>query len=710
MIFAASSVNAQDLNESGSDLTADEGMPISDMNQNDELYVESSPENSQEILSDDVPISDNLPTVESGVVSGGVDITAVHPWAPSNSSGNWGNVSYVIPVDASDIKFAYVYVSIYSGNAQPSYGSIADINVTIDNDLILNTSEVLWISTGSTDGVNYIVNDHITKCYSDYMIFYNITDSVQGLQGNTISVDVLSKPLQGKNFDGRIKLVSVVLAYDDGDEDIINYWFNAGQAWTNRDIYSYFATENLELGDEYNSTLINIALSSIDGQYILNNDHLFDSEEDISGAYYQYHRWDVNDYMVEGETTELKYIASEDGWGSFKAVMSLLTIQQPHVEPVIPKNETVISIVGDADKKQIKATLTDVNGIPIANVNMSYSINDGEFVNVLCKNGSFVLDNLIGDVRIVVTYAGNETYNASSSDASFSFPKLSSKMMVTSIDGAKLELTCILIGGDGNPIGGAIVYYTLNGADKNNVTSQSNGEFNIMLQNNVVLAITFEGNDVYMPSNTTITIKNIRPVPKDTIIVVEKAFKRYAVDYNAGERGYKFYFTLTDGDGNILSEKPVKIGVDGKIYNVKTDKEGKAGLMINLATSNFYTYGISFLGDDDYKASFEVSRLNVVKKDVTITPAKTSYTFSASAKTKTITATLKSINQYIPSGKQVTITVAGKTFKATIGTKGQISLNIGAATKKGTYKATINFAGTGTYAAANSKTITVKIS
>ena len=46
---------------------------------------------------------------------------------------------------------------------------------------------------------------------------------------------------------------------------------------------------------------------------------------------------------------------------------------------------------------------------------------------------------------------------------------------------------------------------------------------------------------------------------------------------------------------------------------------------------------------------------------------------------------------------------------ATIGDKGQISLNIGSITAKGTYKVAIKFAGTVTYAAATSKTITVKI-
>ena len=720
LIGMASAVCAQDSDQP----VMDDGMSDSDINQNEKSVESQVGDNSDsgEVLTSiqnqdslSVPISDNLPTVESGSVSGGVDITAKHPWAPSDPvNGNKGNITYVIPANATDIKFAYVYVTIYSGSASPSYGSISDTVIITENGT-LNKTEVLWVSSGTTDGVHYILNDHVVKCYSDYMIFYNITDMVQGLQGTEVSVDVLSKPLSGKQFDGRIKLISLVLAYDDGDSDVIDYWFNEGQAWTDSEIYSYFSTKNTDLSGDYNATLINIALSSNDGQYILNDMHLFDEDgEYIQGDYYQYHRWNVNEYMVEGETTELKYISSKDGWASFKSVMALLTIQTPPKEPVIPKIETLITVVevGDDSYPYVKYILTEIGGSPIANATVLYSVNKGQ--NISCntsEEGTFVVENLAGNVEIFVNYEGNETYSNSTNLSSFSFKiiKSSTKIEVISIDGLTLELTAILKDDKGNKIDNANVYYTLNDGNKVNVTTD-NGEFIVNAENNCVINMVFEGDDYLLASNSSITLKNINPVQKGTEIQAENPFTRTAVDYKAGERGYMFYFYLKDEDGKVLPNKKVKIGIDGKIYTVTTDKDGKAGQMINMANENSYTYALSFLGDDDYKASFAVSRLIVVKKSVTITPAKTSYSFKTSAKTKTITATLKSTNSYIPKGKQVTLTIAGKTFKATIGDKGQISLNIGSVTAKGTYKVAIKFAGTVTYAAATSSTITVKIS
>ena len=313
-----------------------------------------------------------------------------------------------------------------------------------------------------------------------------------------------------------------------------------------------------------------------------------------------------------------------------------------------------------------------------------------------------------GDYEFTVQFLGDGWFAPTNATANVKVNKKEETTIALSVING-LELTCVLKDSNGLPIANKTIQYSYEGAN-GTVETNENGEFTFTIISTCVVNMTFEGDTYYNPTNTTITFKNILRQPKATEIQAENPFTRTAVDYKAGERGYMFYFYLKDTDGNVLPNKKVKIGIDGKIYTVTTDKDGKAGQMINMPSENSYTYALSFLGDEDYKASFAVSRLIVVKKSVTITPAKTSYSFKTSAKTKTITATLKSTNSYIPKGKQVTLTIAGKTFKATIGDKGQISLNIGSVTAKGTYKVAIKFAGTPTYAAATSSTITVKIS
>ena len=363
-------------------------------------------------------------------------------------------------------------------------------------------------------------------------------------------------------------------------------------------------------------------------------------------------------------------------------------------------------IIADNGKIAIPFTTVNAKGV---NVKV-FSKSGLQILNTNC-DGNFIVLNLdSGEYTLEVTTIVDDSYNPNTATASLTvnkINKINSTISITMIDGFKV--TGVLKDSEGNAIANASVL-CLVGDENVTATTNENGEFTVTVKNNVVLNMIFEGNSNFKDTNAVITLKNIVPQSKATQIIADNPFTRRAVDYKAGERGYMFYFTLKDEDGNALANKKVKIGIDGKIYTVTTDKDGKAGQMINMANENSYTYALSFLGDEDYKASFAVSRLIVTKKPITITPAKNSYTFKSAAKTKTITATLKSSNSYIPKGKQVTLTVAGQTFKTTVGAKGQISFNIGSITKKGTYKVAIKFAGTVTYAAANSKSITVKIS
>ena len=221
-------------------------------------------------------------------------------------------------------------------------------------------------------------------------------------------------------------------------------------------------------------------------------------------------------------------------------------------------------------------------------------------------------------------------------------------------------------------------------------------------------------NGTYRSTDEGTPTGNNVPTKKNTYIEVEEEFTRVATDYNAGERGDYFYAVLKDSDGNPLANKMVQIAVNGPIYTVKTDSQGRAAIMINLASANTYTYALVFSGDDEYNAApLACSKLVVTKKPITI-DAK-DVTFKSTDKTKTVFVTLKTSKNlydgktYIKSGKKVTLTVDGKTYNGYIDSSGNVKFNIGALTKKGTFNGVIKFAGDQTYEAASEKVkITVK--
>lgn len=280
--------------------------------------------------------ADDLQLTDSGQVSGDVDVATVNPWKTS------GELTYDIPSDAKDIKSADVYVNIYSGSAQNTYGANANVSLRTVNGENQIASEELWIEDGSTDGTIYPVNNHTYKCYSDYQMHYDITDSLKGLNGSSISINVDSFKMSDKQFDGRIKLISLILAYDDGDDDEINFWFDATQKWTQKDVTTSFDTADIT--GIVKADLINIALSSGDGIYKLNGEFIGDSIEHVSGNYYQYNYWNILDNVKEGQDTEFVSIAGASAYGSLKNVLTFLKLESKNITADVSFNTEYTSV------------------------------------------------------------------------------------------------------------------------------------------------------------------------------------------------------------------------------------------------------------------------------------------------------------------------------------------------------------------------------
>ncbi|OWT32328.1 hypothetical protein BGI41_08235, partial [Methanobrevibacter sp. 87.7] len=172
-----------------------------------------------------------------------------------------------------------------------------------------------------------------------------------------------------------------------------------------------------------------------------------------------------------------------------------------------------------------------------------------------------------------------------------------------------------------------------------------------------------------------------------------------AVDFYHGERGGYFTAILKDENGNVLANKPVKIGFNDVIYDVTTNANGVARLQINLAWSGIYTFAICFLGDDNYSGSFEVAKITINKKASSLAVPQKTYKVSASVKTLTITLTGENVltHRYtVPAqSKKVSVTVNGKTYTATTNSKGVATVKV-SINKRGTYTVVTRFAGDGT--------------
>jgi hypothetical protein len=247
---------------------------------------------------------------------------------------------------------------------------------------------------------------------------------------------------------------------------------------------------------------------------------------------------------------------------------------------------------------------------------------------------------------------------------------------------------------NGNTLAGETISYTA-GDVNGTVETESDGSFSIVAKSGDLVEITFAGTSKLAESSINVTV----PAAAEqiaTIVESESVITRYANDYSAGERGILASGTLKDADGNPLANKTCYVAVNGVIYDYTvdhkenttiTDENGVFGVKVNLYAANTYTYALVFLGDDGYKASLNCTKVILEKKPVTLTAASKS--FKASAKTKKITVTMKTIKNaydgktYLSAGKKITLKLNGVTYTAKTNAKGVATFNV-KITKKGT--------------------------
>ena len=154
--------------------------------------------------------------------------------------------------------------------------------------------------------------------------------------------------------------------------------------------------------------------------------------------------------------------------------------------------------------------------------------------------------------------------------------------------------------------------------------------------------------------------------------------------------------TLKTISGMLLPNQTVKAVFNNQMFELTTDANGVAKLPFALNKAGTYNVDIFYLGDDNYRGSDASAKITINKIATKLTSA--GKTYLATAKTKSLTATLKDANGNALAGKKVTFTANGKTVTATTNAKGVATAKL-ALTAAKTYTVTIKFAGDNVYAA-----------
>ena len=216
----------------------------------------------------------------------------------------------------------------------------------------------------------------------------------------------------------------------------------------------------------------------------------------------------------------------------------------------------------------------------------------------------------------------------------------------------------------------------------------SDGRFNFdlnLLENDYMIFLSYLGDDYLGSCEKSFNAKVIK---QKTKIISTKLTTTSVV--LKSDKGSYFKAYLKDGNNKPLAGKKVQVKLNGKTYNLTSDKNGLVKLYVKLAKSGTYKVSMSFKGDDKYIKSSSSNSIKVnPKKAVLSVPVKK---FKASSKSKVLTATLKDKNKKAVKGKKLIFTINGKKYTAKTNSKGIAKVKVKLSKKK-TYKFSVKFNG-----------------
>ena len=249
-----------------------------------------------------------LLTVQEGNVSGGLWHNSWPGFSKSCEK------TFTLP-DYTEIKWARLYADVYCGLMDGNKSLSMTIDIDGDGDGIY---ELQKHDAGSIiySGTPAWLNDHVVRVTSDYLMWYDLTDNITG---NEVNIKAASS-----GNDGRIKHVTLVVAYDDGDDDEIYYCVNQGHDIANTGSYTgstVFGTS--ALSDHGIVNLTSIYCASSDGAYTFNGKSLTSGAS--QGEYFGWRDWNVTEYFNAGQDSTLTYtLPGSEGY--YKIQLTLLEV------------------------------------------------------------------------------------------------------------------------------------------------------------------------------------------------------------------------------------------------------------------------------------------------------------------------------------------------------------------------------------------------
>ncbi len=328
--------------------------------------------------------------------------------------------------------------------------------------------------------------------------------------------------------------------------------------------------------------------------------------------------------------------------------------------------------------------LTDSNNKAISKESIKITVLGKVYSRVTDDDGvaSLPINLAPGIYEISADYEGNEDYANAFINRTVTVTKAiailsAENIVMTYKDGSDLLVT--LTDSNGGPI--ADVNVKIDVGKEYSIKTNSSGIAKLPINlapGNYTVCTSFNTSKYEAESITSlVTVNKATPVLTGNDLVAE---------YKGGS---KYNVTLTDENGNALSNCVVKITVLGKTYNIRTDSKGVASLPINLAVGN-YTVSAEFGGNSKLAPVEIINTISVVKPEIAIVANDINMTYKDGT-CYDVQLIDRNGNPYAIAGEIVKMTIKGKTYQCKTNAQGIASLPINLAS--GTYSIIAEYGG-----------------
>ena len=269
------------------------------------------------------------------------------------------------------------------------------------------------------------------------------------------------------------------------------------------------------------------------------------------------------------------------------------------------------------DQRLFEATLSDINGKAISNMQIHMKLNGNEYDIATNEKGVAVLPlNLnIGEYEIEYSISNpNYIYSSNTNKILVVDSKQTSTQLIaediSEDENNTVNFTLTLTDCLNNAISySAVSLEIVNSQGKSikNLTDVTDANGNVIFKFNLdygkyTLKANFKGNDLYLPSSI-INVANIETSDKRSKTLIYITDVQLIINDT-------FTIVLSDENGKLLSNKDISFIFDNFTHSSKTDSEGKAVIKVDV-NSGIYNVNIMFKGDNALRPSSNPVKLYV---------------------------------------------------------------------------------------------------